>query len=103
MAVFTHHLFSAPDARISACGDPRCLRLSWQNLSDDERIALLRLLRETIATDPYPLSPRVRRLKSVLEKRDQASAPPPKAAEPVPAPAPYRPSLLAQRKKQRRR
>ena len=76
--------------------------MAVENLTEDERAAIIKLLRETIAVDPYPLSARIRRLKSVLVKLDPASAPPPKAADPVPAPRPiYKPSLLAQRKKKR--
>ena len=35
--------------------------------------AALRLLLDTIAADPYPLSPRIRRLRSALGKLDPSS------------------------------
>ena len=44
------------------------------NLTDDERAALTKLLRDTIAADPYPLSPRIQRLKGLLAKLDPAPA-----------------------------
>jgi hypothetical protein len=37
-------------------------------LSDDEKLALAALLTRTIEDDPYPLSPRVLTLKSILAK-----------------------------------
>ena len=52
-----------------------------ENLTPDERAAVVKLLRDTIAADNYPLSPRVRRLKSALPKLDPA---PPTVAEPYP-------------------
>ena len=42
------------------------------NLTDDERAALTKLVRDNIAADPYPLSPRVQRLKALLAKLDPA-------------------------------
>jgi hypothetical protein len=38
------------------------------NLTDEETLALVNLLEHTIRDDPYPLSPRVRALKTILEK-----------------------------------
>ena len=38
------------------------------NLTANERAALTKLVRDTIAADPYPLSPRIRRLKALLAK-----------------------------------
>lgn len=35
---------------------------------DTEHAALARLLKQTIATDPFPLSPRVRNLQATLAK-----------------------------------
>jgi hypothetical protein len=69
-------------------------------LDDDEKAALVALLKRTIAADPYPLSPRVRRLRAILAKLQPPSARP----QPHPAPKPAgTPSLLLARKKGRRR
>jgi hypothetical protein len=51
------------------------------NLTDDERAALTKLVRDTIAADPYPLSRRIGRLKSLLATLDPSPAP---ASEPHP-------------------
>jgi hypothetical protein len=48
-----------------------------QNLTPEERAAVVKLLRETIAADKHPLSPRIRTLKSVLAKLDPSSVPRP--------------------------
>ena len=53
------------------------------NLTDDERAALTKLVRDSIAADNYPLSPRIRRLKALLAKLDPA---PVATAEPLPPP-----------------
>ncbi len=53
------------------------------DLSDDVRL-LARLLRDTIDADRFPLSPRVRRLRAVLEKLE----PPRPATTPYPPPKP---------------
>jgi len=45
------------------------------NLTADERAALTKLVRDNIAADPYPLSPRIGRLKSLLAKLDPSPAP----------------------------
>jgi acetyl-CoA acetyltransferase len=44
-----------------------------ENLTADERAAVLKVLRDTIAADRYPLSPRMRTLKSAVAKLDPAS------------------------------
>ena len=49
------------------------------NLTPDERAALTKLVRDMIAADPYPLSPRIRRLKSLLAKLDPKPRPLPPA------------------------
>jgi hypothetical protein len=51
---------------------------------EEERAELLRLLRGVIAGDRFPLSPRIRRLKPILQKLE----PPAAAAEPFPASRP---------------
>ena len=67
-------------------------------LDEEELLELRLLLRHTIAADPFPLSPRVRRLRAILDKLD----PPPGRPEPFPAPKPAgEPSLLLSRKKRR--
>jgi hypothetical protein len=38
------------------------------DLTDDDKVALAELLRDTIAADRFPLSPRVRRLRAILAK-----------------------------------
>jgi hypothetical protein len=50
------------------------------NLTPDERAAVTGLLRDTIAADRFPLSPRIRKLKSALAKLEPA---------PVATPQPY--------------
>jgi hypothetical protein len=54
------------------------------DLPDDDKAILADLLRETIERDRFPLSPRVRRLKAILDKLD----PPAPRAEPLPPPKP---------------
>jgi hypothetical protein len=54
------------------------------DLTDDDKTILVELLRETIAADRFPLSPRVRRLKAILVKLD----PPAPRSEPIPPPKP---------------
>jgi len=55
------------------------------DLTDDERDELARALREMIDGDRFPLSARVRRLKTILDKLDPLKAP---AASPSPFPPP---------------
>ena len=52
------------------------------NLTPDKRAALTKLVRDTIAADPYP-SPRIRRLKSLLAKHRPEPRPGIGAAPPV--------------------
>jgi hypothetical protein len=69
-------------------------------LDDAEKAALVELLKQAIAADPFPLSPRVRTLRGILDKLQ----PPSPRAEPLPPPKPSgTPSLLLARKKGRRR
>jgi hypothetical protein len=44
------------------------------DLSDDDKAILAELLRDTIAADRFPLSPRIRRLKAILDKLRAAGA-----------------------------
>ena len=53
-------------------------------LDDAERVALAAELRRVIAADPFPLSPRIRKLRTILAKLE---APAPRA-QPFPAPKP---------------
>jgi hypothetical protein len=55
------------------------------DLSDEETLALLNLLTQTIDNDRYPLSPRIQTLRSILAKfGPMAPAPPPPARPPTP-------------------
>src|SRR3954462_12715955 len=54
-----------------------------ENLTPDERGELLKLLRDTIAADHYPLSRRIRNLKSALAKLAPQRQP---GVEPFPPP-----------------
>jgi hypothetical protein len=56
------------------------------DLTDDETVALTRLLTNTIDADRYPLSPRVQTLKAVLDKIR-----PEPVREPLPPPKVYAP------------
>jgi hypothetical protein len=59
-------------------------------LTDDETVALLNLLTETIENDRYPLSPRIRRLRGIMAKlgqwdrRHRPSTPGARGAGPAP-------------------
>jgi hypothetical protein len=56
------------------------------DLTDEETLALLNLLTETIESDRYPLSPRVRMPRGILAKfGPMGPAPPPPAKPPTPA------------------
>ena len=54
-------------------------------LTDDEKTALLALLKRTIEDDRYPLSPRISMLRGILAKLE-----PPKPTSPLKAYAPPR-------------
>jgi hypothetical protein len=56
------------------------------DLTDEETTALVRLLRDAIDGDRYPLSPRIRTLKAILAKLR-----PDPIREPLPAPKYYEP------------
>ena len=68
-------------------------------ISDDERAALIRLLRETIEADRFPLSPRIKQLTVIRDKLDPAPAKP-ELLPPLKSPGEQ---SLAQRRRQRRR
>jgi hypothetical protein len=42
------------------------------DLDDMDKIALVELLREVIDNDPYPLSPRIRKRRRILDKLEPA-------------------------------
>jgi hypothetical protein len=65
-----------------------------------KRVALIELLRGTVAIDLFPLSPRIRKLRAILAKL----VPEPPQPKPLPAPRPSaEPShALAKRATQRR-
>jgi hypothetical protein len=67
-----------------------------ENLAPGEREAVLKLLRDTIAADRFPLSPRIRTLKSALAKLDPEPSP---AAEPYPPAKAWVNSSIGQRKR----
>jgi hypothetical protein len=72
------------------------------DLNDDERAELVAVLREVIERNRYFMSPRVRRLKSILAKIDPASVK--HVGTPYPAPKPRgKPSLLYRKLKGGRR
>ena len=68
-------------------------------LSDDDKAILAALLREIIARDRFPLSPRVKRFKAILDKLD----PPAPRPEPISAPKPPGERSMALAAKKRRR
>jgi hypothetical protein len=54
------------------------------DLTDEEAAALLRELNSIIENDRYPLSPRIRTLRSIRAKFPAARPPPPPARPPTP-------------------
>jgi hypothetical protein len=54
------------------------------DFTDAERAALIAELKRIIAADPFPLSPRIRTLRAILDKLQ----PPSPRAEPYPAQRP---------------
>jgi hypothetical protein len=68
------------------------------DLTDDDKAVLVELLRETIAADRFPLSPRVRSFKAILARLD----PPAPRPEPLPPPKPPGERSMALAKKRRR-
>jgi hypothetical protein len=47
----------------------------FDDLTDDERAAVVTALRQAIDQDRYPLSPRMRPFKTALAKLDPSSSP----------------------------
>jgi hypothetical protein len=70
-----------------------------ENLTPDEREAVVKLLRDTIAADRFPLSQRIRKLNSALSKLDPAATR--VAVEPLPPPKAWINSTIGQRKRRR--
>jgi hypothetical protein len=56
------------------------------DLSDQETAAIIRELRDIIQNDRYPLSPRIRILRAILDNLE-----PPPVREPLPPPKVYAP------------
>jgi hypothetical protein len=57
------------------------------DLTDDERAAVIALLKRTIAESRYPLSPEIRTLKRALDKLEPAPSNPPGSPGRPPAPS----------------
>jgi hypothetical protein len=51
------------------------------NLTDDDRADLARFLREAIEADRFPLSPRIRKLRAILDKLEPPSPRPPRVGK----------------------
>ena len=62
------------------------------DLTDADKTTLAAVLRDTIATDRFPLSPRIRRLKAILDK-----LPAPKREPLPPMTPPGEPSMVVAR------
>jgi hypothetical protein len=67
------------------------------DLTDADLAAIAQLLRETIAADRFPLSPRVRRWQAILDKLE----PPAPKPEPPPLKPPGTPSRALAKKRRR--
>jgi hypothetical protein len=67
------------------------------DLDDAEEAALIDLLRQTIAADRFPLSPRIRTLRVILARLE----PPKQAVKPLPPPKPPGEPSWVRRKKRR--
>ena len=66
------------------------------NLAPEEYAEIVRLVRAAIESDRYPLSPRAKRLKSILAKLDLEAERPAAIQYPPPLPS-VEPSLLYQK------
>jgi len=81
---------------------PKFSVMTKPNLTDEDYSDLAKLVREAITNERYFLSPRMKRLKSLLAKLDPASTE--RAVTPYPPPRPSaEPSLLYQKLKGGRR
>jgi len=69
------------------------------DLSPDDKAIIAEQLRQTIAADRFPLSPRIKALKTVLDKLE----PPAPRAELPPVKPPGEPSMLLAKKRGWRR
>jgi hypothetical protein len=69
------------------------------DLTDADLAAIAKLLRDTIAADRFPLSPRVRRWQAILDKLE----PPAPRPELPPLKPPGTPSMVLTKKRGRRR
>jgi hypothetical protein len=67
------------------------------DLTDEELAALLRLVKQVLNTDRYPLSPRLYPLRSILEKLE-----PQPVREPLPPPKIYVPPQATAARRRRR-
>ena len=66
------------------------------DLTDNERAQLIGMLRQIVDFDPFPLSPRVRTVKAILDKLE----PPAPRVEPLPPPKPpWRTSMVLAKKR----
>ena len=66
-------------------------------LSDDDKAILAELLRETIAANRFPMSPRIKSLQAILDKLD-----PQPVVETLPPPKPPGERSMASTRKRRR-
>jgi hypothetical protein len=78
---------------------PHNVRKMPADLTDTDLATIVKLLRETIAADRFPLSPRVRRWQAILEKIE----PPAPRPELPPLKPSGTPSMLMAMKRRRRR
>ena len=69
-----------------------------EDFTQEERAAVTEWLRRSIAADPFPLSPRLKPLKSALAKLDPQ---PERVVEPLPPPKRWVNSTIGQRKRRR--
>ena len=78
----------------------RILRRMQPDLSPEDCAAIAALLRDTIAADRFPMSPRIKRMRAILNKLDP---PAPKPAPFPPLKPPGQPSMLMAKKQAWRR
>jgi hypothetical protein len=78
-------------------GDRSDHHIQQMSLTDEETLALVNLLERTIRDDPYPLSPRVRMLKAILDKLVE----PRPGGEPLPPLRNYEPPRMGRYRRRR--